>query len=59
MRRRRPQPINQAITWTSELSKKIPAVSKIEMRITNQAHSTVPAQSITNSNDEVPHRGLS
>ena len=26
------------------------------MRITNQAHSTAPAQSITNSNDEATHR---
>ena len=40
MRRRRPLPINQVITQTSELSKKIPDVSKVEMRITNQAHST-------------------
>ena len=35
MRRRRPPPTNQTITQTSELSKKIPEVSKIEMRITN------------------------
>ena len=55
MRRMLP-PINQAITQTSELSKKIPDVWKMEMRITNQAHSTAPAQSITNSYDEVTHR---
>ena len=36
MRGRRPSPINLTITQTSELSKKIPEVSKIEMRITNQ-----------------------
>ena len=56
MRRRRPPPINQTITQTSELSKKIPEVSKIQMSITNQAHSSAPAQSITNSNDEATHR---
>ena len=39
-----------------KLSKKIPEVSKIEMRIKSQAHSSAPAQSITNSNDEVTHR---
>ena len=53
--RRRLPLINQAITQTSELSKKIPSVSKIEIRITNQVHSTAPAQSITNSN-EATHR---
>ena len=56
MRRRRPPSINQAITQTSELSKKIPEVSKIEMRMTNQADFTTPAQSITNSYAEVTHR---
>ena len=56
MRRRRPPPINQTISQTSELSKKIPEASKIESRITNQTDSTAPMQSITNSNDEVTHR---
>ena len=56
MRRRRPPHINQTIIQTSELSMKIPEVSKIETRKTNQAHSSAPAQSITNSNDEVTHR---
>ena len=51
MRRRRPPPIDQTITQTSELSKKIPEVSKIEMKITNQAYSTAPAQSVTNSEE--------
>ena len=55
MRRRRPAPINQAITQTSKLSKKIPEVSKIETKITNQVDSITPAQSITNSNAEVTH----
>ena len=36
MKRRRPPPINQSITETSELSKKIPQVSKIKMRITKK-----------------------
>ena len=48
--------INQAITQTTELSKRIPEVSKIEMRITNQAYFTTPMQLITNSNVEVTHR---
>ena len=56
MRRRRLPPINQAITQTAELSMKIPGVSKIKMRITNQVHSTAPAQSITNANDEATHK---
>ena len=56
MRRRRLSLINQAIAQTSELSKKIPGVPKLETRITDQAHSTAPGQSITNSNDEVTHR---
>ena len=51
-----PFPINQAITHTSEVSKKIPEVSKLEMGITNQADFTTPAQSITNSNVEVTCR---
>ena len=44
MRRRWPSPINQTITQTSELSKKIPEASKIELRITNQTHSTASTQ---------------
>ena len=45
MRRRSLLPIIQTITQTLELSKKIPEVSKIESRITNQMHSTAPMQS--------------
>ena len=56
MTRRRPPPINQTITQTSELSKKIPEIPKIETRITNQAHSSAPAQSIASSNDEATNR---
>ena len=58
MGRRRPPPINQTLTQTSELSKEIPEVSKIEMRITNQADFMTPVQLISNSNAEVPHRRL-
>ena len=47
MRRRRPPLINQA-NQTSEMSRKIPKISKIEMRITNQEDFTTPAWSITN-----------
>ena len=53
--RRRPPPINQTITQTSELSKKISEAPKIEPR-PYQPNSTTPMQSITNSNDEVTHR---
>ena len=56
MRRRRLLPINQTITQTSELSSKIPEVSKIEMRVTNAACSSAPAQLINISHDEVTHR---
>ena len=56
IRRRRPLPINQAITQTSELSKKIPEASKLETGTTNQADSTAPAQSIINSNADATHR---
>ena len=54
--RRRPPPINQTITKTTGLSKKIPETSKIESRITNQTDSIAPVQSITNANGEATHR---
>ena len=56
MKRRRLPLINQAITQTSEMSKKIPGVSKIEIIITNQADFSTLAQSINNSNVEGTHR---
>ena len=56
MKGRRPPPFYQTSTLTSELSKRIPEVSIIEMGITNQADFTTPAQSISNSNVEVTHR---
>ena len=55
MRRRAPT-INQAITQTSELSKKTLKASKLETTITKQEDSTAPAQSIINSNVDVTHR---
>ena len=54
--RRRPSPIHQTITQTSELSKKFLEASKRELRITKQLHSTAHVQSITNSNDEAAQR---
>ena len=56
MKRRKAPPINQTITQTSELSKKIPEAPKIELRITNQTNSKAPKQSITNSNEGVTQR---
>ena len=56
MRRRQPSPINETVTQTSELSKKIPEAPKIELRIINQTDSTASMQSIINSNDEVTHK---
>ena len=55
MRKRKPLPINQTITQTSELSKKIPEAPKLELKITNQTNSEAPMQSITSSNDGVTH----
>ena len=52
MRRRKLLPINQTIIQTSELSQKIPDVSKVETGITNQTYFSVPVQPINNSNDE-------
>ena len=46
MRRRRPSPINQTITQTSELSKKIPEVSKIEKKVITHPDFTTPVLSV-------------
>ena len=48
MRRRRPPPINQTITQTSELSKKIPEISKIEKKVITHPGFTTQVQSINN-----------
>ena len=52
-RRVRPSPINQNSIQPSELSQKIPGVTKIGIRITN---SIAPAHSINNANDRISHR---
>ena len=46
MRRRRPPLINQTNTPTSELSKKIPEVSKIENKVITHPDFTTPVQSV-------------
>ena len=56
MRRRRPPPINQTITQTSELSKKIPEVSKIEKKVITHPDFTTPVQSVNNPSAGVINR---
>ena len=46
MRRRRPLSINKTINQTSELSKKIPEVSKIEKKVISDSDFTTPVQSV-------------
>ena len=48
MRRRRPPPINNTISQTSELSKKIPEASKIEKKVITHPDFTTPVQSVNN-----------
>ena len=55
MRRRKLTPINQTITQTSELSKKIPEASKIE-KIINHPDVTTPVESVNNPSAEVINR---
>ena len=49
-KRKRTDPINQAINQTSNLSQEIPGRTKIETRKTNHVHSTDPTHSINNAN---------
>ena len=49
-KRKRPDPINQAINQPSNLSLEIPGRTKIETRKTNHLHSTDPTHSINNMN---------
>ena len=56
MRRRRPPPINQAITQTSELSTKIPEVSKIEKKVITHPGFTTPLQSVNSPSAGVINR---
>ena len=52
-KRRRPDPINQAINQPSNLSQEIPEKNKIETRKTNCIHSTNPVHSINNADDRI------
>ena len=52
-KRKRPDPINQAINQPSNLSQEIPGRTKIEIRKTNCMHSTDPAHSINNMDDRM------
>ena len=49
-KRKRPDPINQAINQPSNLSQEIPGKTKIETRKTNCMHSMDPTHSINNMN---------
>ena len=55
-KRKRPDPINQAINQPSNLSQEIPGRTKIEARKTNSMHSTDPAHSINNVNDRIVNK---
>ena len=52
-KRKRSDPINQAIKQPSNLSQEIPGRTKIETRKTNHVHSTDPTHSINNANDRM------
>ena len=56
MRRRRPPPIIQTITQTSELSKKHPEISKIEKKVITHPYFTTPVQSVNNPSAEAINR---
>ena len=53
LRRKKPDPINQTINQSSNLSQKIPGRMKIETRKTNQAHSRDLTHSIINTNEKI------
>ena len=55
LKRKRPDPINQAINPPSELSQKIPGETKIETGKTNQIHSRDPVHSINNADEGLTH----
>ena len=52
-KRKRPDPINQAINQLSNLSQEIPARTRIETRKTNHVHSTDPTHAINNADDRI------
>ena len=52
-KRKKPDPINQAINQPSNLSEEIPGRTKIETGKTNSMHTTDPTHSINNANDRM------
>ena len=56
MRRRRPPPINQTITPTSELSMKISEVSKIENKVITHPDFITPVKSVNSPSTEAINR---
>ena len=52
-KRKKPDPINQAINQPSNLSQEIPGRIKIETRKTSSMNTTDPTHSISNMNDRV------
>ena len=52
-KRKKPDPINQAINQSSNLSQEIPGRTKIKTRKTNSMHTTDPIHSINNMNDRM------
>ena len=50
LRRKKPDPTNQPINQTSDLSQKIPGRTKVETGKTNQAHTRDLTHSINNAN---------
>ena len=52
-KRKKPDPINQAIKQPSNLSQEIPGGTKIETRKTNSENTTDPTHSINNMNDRI------
>ena len=56
MRKRRPPASNQTIIQTSELSKKIPNVSKIEKKVISHPDFTTPVQSVNSPSAGVINR---
>ena len=55
LKRKRPDPINQAIIPPSELSQKITGDTKIETRKTNCIHSKDPTHSVNNVDEGMTH----
>ena len=52
-KRKRPDPINQAINQPSNLSQEIPGRTKIETSKTNCMHTTDPTHSVNNMDDRI------